>query len=407
MDSGIPGPGEIPLLHLADLHLGLARYGTPAAPRVADFIATWDRFVAAAIELRVAAVVIAGDTFNTRNESPEVRAEFVAGLVKLRAAGIVVLIIPGNHDGQTTIGDESSHSLRWLREAWIDGIHVFTRPMNAVVKTRAGHLVVTALPYPHKRAMDATLADIPPGDRVLEAGRRLEGIITEYREQGHRELVDAPQLFIGHLTVGGSTAGSEATMRFDWDVAIRPEVLDGFDYAALGHIHRQQPIGAKGWYAGSPEYIDFGEAGQAKGFLHVIVKQGVAPVVTSIPSGARPMLDYVLREQVVTQDGQTGVTKWFWDGGPPGDAVPGSIVRLTLHPLTAAAGARVARKLQEHFAAASFVKVDQVRPTEQRVTLVEVNADLDVLDATTRWLKAHDIQPDRYIEAARALLASA
>lgn len=397
----------VTLLHLADLHLGLSRYGTPAAPRVADFIATWDRFVDTAIERKVGAVVIAGDTFNTRLETPEVRAAFVAGLVRLNAAGIEVIIVPGNHDGATTIGDASSHSLRWLHEAQLDGVHVYLRPSTDLVSTRDGHILVTALPYPHKRAFDTLLGSLNPEDRVLEAGKRLEGIITELAAKTHPLGDGGVRLFVGHLTVGGATAGSEATMRFTWDVAIRPEVLEGFDYAALGHIHRQQRIGRSAWYAGSPEYIDFGEAGQTKGFLHVTAERGKDPIVEVIPSGARPMLDYLLREIAWDPDkGAAGTTKWFWDDGPPGPAVPGSIVRLTLHPLTAAGGARVAQKLQEHFAAASFVKVEQVRPTETRTTRVEVNADLGVLEATSRWLAAHDITLDRYIAAARDLLAA-
>lgn len=398
----------VTLLHLADLHLGLSRYGTPAAPRVTDFIATWGRFVDTAIERKVGAVVIAGDTFNTRQESPEVRAAFVEGLVRLTRAGPKAIIVPGNHDGMTTIGDASSHSLRWLREAQLPGVYIFTLPDGGVLIDlgRQGSLLVTALPYPHKRAFDTVLGDMQPEDRVLEAGKRLEAIITELGAL-RTEVEGAVRLFVGHLTVGGATAGSEATMRFTWDVAIRSEVLEGFDYAALGHIHRQQRIGRSAWYAGSPEYIDFGEAGQVKGFLHVTAERGKDPIVEVIPSGARPMLDYVLRE--IAHDpgeGAAGTTKWFWDGGPPGAAVPGSIVRLTLHPLTAAAGARVAQKLQEHFAAASFVKVDQVRPTETRAARVDVNADLGPIEATERWLVAHAIAPDRYIAAARTLLAA-
>jgi len=68
--------------------------------------------------------------------------------------------------------------------------------------------------------------------------------------------------------------------------ALRPE----FAYIALGHFHNQKRVRPNAYYAGSPEYCSFNEAGQAKVMLRADV-EGDEARVSSLPTGARAMVD--------------------------------------------------------------------------------------------------------------------
>jgi DNA repair protein SbcD/Mre11 len=91
------------LLCLADLHLGRASGRIPlglSVPAV-DLTprAAWRRAVAAARDLRVQAVVLAGDVVDSTNDRFEAFGALHEGVRDLLDAGIRVLAVAGNHDG--------------------------------------------------------------------------------------------------------------------------------------------------------------------------------------------------------------------------------------------------------------------------------------------------------------------
>lgn len=61
-------------------------------------------------------------------------------------------------------------------------------------------------------------------------------------------------------------------------------VFEGFDYVALGHIHKKQQIGQRPiYYAGAPLKYSFGEAGSTKGMLLVTVDEEGLKNVEELP----------------------------------------------------------------------------------------------------------------------------
>lgn len=414
--------GTIRVLHTADLHITLTRYGTATgsgvSSRVVDFLATLDRFVDEAIDRKVHVAVFAGDTLHTRHEGPWVRAAVAKAIHRLTVSGIRVIVLPGNHDGQTTVGDRDSHSLRWLEELHIPHVIVPLQPMRSwdIDVEGGGVFNLTAYPYPHKRGFDADLAHITdPDERVLEGGRLLERHIEDVAR--HLDALvsvggpssKVPRLFVGHLTVGGASVGSEQSMKFTWDVAITPNVLEAWDYAALGHIHKPQqvPGSTKAWYAGSPEVIDFSEADDRKGFLYVEMRRGEPPEVTVIPSGHRRAIRL---QYTQTKDG-------LWALYPPPenhlgevDWSKGPIVEARFYPVDQpdqVEQSRLERRLYEE--GASFVKSVTVRPDAAPTERIEVTTDgsaLDIAAVTEAHLVAnhHPVEPT--MTAARQLIAA-
>ena len=80
-----------------------------------------------------------------------------------------------------------------------------------------------------------------------------------------RSVILAHQ-FVAHGAVRPEVGGSEAMAASVGTIeAIGSEVFDGFDYVALGHIHRPQWIGREAVrYAGSPLKYSLREADDEK-----------------------------------------------------------------------------------------------------------------------------------------------
>jgi exonuclease SbcD len=379
-------------LHLADLHLGLTRYGaqTPTGnSRIADFSATLNRAVEAAVAREVSVVILAGDTFNSRRPGPDELEAVVSVLRRLSVDhGIASIVIPGNHDGMTTIGDPRTHALNWLAAAGIPDVHVLMKPgLHRIEKRSRWELSVFALPYPHKRAFDALLPDLTPEERVVEIGKRVTDAIDTMAIRDK----DGPFIFVGHVTVLGARLGTEAAMRIGWDTSITPEVLDRFDAAFLGHIHRQQKVAPNAWYPGAPEYIDFAEAGQEKGFLLWDVSPGIVPEVSMIPSHCRPFKDV----QVVD-----GEAEW-------GNGMQGAIVRITIVAKTRPApGAVNALIAEARTRGASYVKTEVRLAAPVTVREREAGAEGDTVEAVRRWLVTHGHPEEPTTSIAREMIAS-
>jgi exonuclease SbcD len=385
------------ILHAADVHLGVRRYGTPVPPsginsRILDFAGTLGRAVKEAND-KADLLVLAGDTFDNRRPGPEELAALTAAL-SVRQTPVV--IIPGNHDGMTTIGDPATHALNWMAAADLPGVYVLTGAGWHTIHATWGSLHVFALPYPHKRAFDSVLRDLPIDERPNEAARRLESAIATLavREPGGIGIA------VAHLSTLGAGLTETTSMRMGWDVAVRPETFDIFDATLLGHVHRQQQVAENAWYAGSPEYMDFGEVTQTKGFLLWEVEAGQKPVVTSIPSGARPMVRMAAtctreRIHVINPD------------APDLPDVAGAIVRLdvtgTERPNPADLAALV-RAVRDRGAAFVQTKVDVAGQVVRGE--IRVDAEDDIIETLGRWLSTNGHPEEPALTAGKELVAA-
>lgn len=376
------------ILHAADLHLGLTRYGSPGPDgvnsRIREGLDALNWLVEVAMIEDVDLTLLAGDIFDSRHPRP---LETAALAKALRQLGEVV-IIGGTHDGASTIGLPESHTLRWIEAVEMPGVHCLMAPTTLRIQTKAGPADLVALPYPHSRTLDLAMPDLTPTARKDEIGRRAESFI-----RGAIEASFSPvRLFIGHVTVEGALLGTETRMRRGWDVVIDGKVLEGFDYAALGHIHRQQQITPTGWYAGSTFYGDFSEEGQPKGALLVDVTPGEKPIVVrSIPyPGARPV-------QTVRISG-TNSDSVDWG------LKPGAMLRVVVQTEKRPEAAWKAALERDLYAAGChFVRIDvEIQTTHE--PLVERSAQMGAEDRLRAWLREHKLPVEPTLEAAREIM---
>lgn len=389
------------LLHAADLHLGVTRYGPD---RLADFRATLGRMAESAVANDVDAILLSGDIFNTRRAGPE---ELAALTEFLRLNQIPKLIIPGNHDGMTVVGDPSSHALRWLANAQIPGVYIYFQPGWHVIQTSHGRLDLCTLPYPHKRAFDAEFAaaGVPVDERPSLVGAKVERIVESLIEQGPKQA-DC-RVFMGHISTIGAKLGSEAALKMGWDAAIRAELLDDFHYAALGHIHRCQAVGRDAYYSGSPDYLDFGDLGSAKGWLIVEAGGALHSKVEFVGSGCRPMV-----ELTMTQEENGTLMPLSMRGAHPGQGLTevmstGPIVRLVVT-------AKHERPRAVHLAeahsrlramGASFIKTEVRLDLPEARATVTVDPEADIAEALASWLTAKGMPTEPTLSVGRELIA--
>lgn len=230
-------------LHTADWQLGMTRHflAGDAQPRYSaarrDAVAGLG---ALAAEVGAEFIVVSGDVFEHNQLPPQVVGQ---SLEAMRAIGIPVYLLPGNHDPL----DASS--------VYTSALFTAERPDNVVVLDRAGvhqvrpGLEIVAAPWRSKAPTTDLVADVldgltpQPVTRILVAHGGVDVLDPDR---------DKPSLIrlaaVEHALATGTV-----------------------HYVALGDKHSRTNVGNSGriWYSGSPEVTNFDDVESDPG--HVLV----------------------------------------------------------------------------------------------------------------------------------------
>lgn len=247
------------LLHIGDLHLGFKhRYlGSHAAQRLEEATTTLERLVDWAIDddNEIAAVLIAGDLFETHDPDARLTGRVVSTLRRITSADRTLVTIPGNHD-------EYSYPQCVYRshvDNWPGTLVTCPRPETVAEFFLGSYKCsVTAMAY---------TAGLSP--------RRLDTLPADESEI---------RIALLHGTLDADP--SDRTYRIDSSTLIEA----GFSYAALGHIHKpaEYRIGdGLAVYPGTLNGKGFDDPGI--GDLVVVSFQSGQPVVEHIPFPVRPI----------------------------------------------------------------------------------------------------------------------
>jgi exonuclease SbcD len=271
----------IKLLHTADLHLGkiLHEYSL-----LEDQAAMLDQLSSLLADPSYGALLVAGDVYDRSIPSPEAATLFSSFLEKLRSTrpDLAILILPGNHDSAPRLG--------FGRELFARlGIHIAASPDRSFEPLMAGPkdqgCAFFLLPFLYPGCLSEAVSPGADPDPVRSQGRlaelaaaRLETARIKAVEEGAALTVLGAHLF----TLGGREAGSERVFLGTAE-QVDAGLFAGFDYTALGHLHRFQQPAARVWYSGSPLAYSFDEADQEKVFLSVTLEPGREPAVEAIP----------------------------------------------------------------------------------------------------------------------------
>lgn len=266
-------------IHLSDLHIGkqLHHYSLLEEQR-----AMLQQVVEHVKNEKPEAVLIAGDIYDTPVPSAEaisVFDEFLTELDGLKQQ-LTICVIAGNHD--------SARRLDYAREILAKhAIHIVGMPpllQEERVKTVSlqdayGEVMFYLLPF----VKPVYLKKIFPEESLSfsDTVRRL--LEREDIDVTKRNVLVSHQFFAG----GGEvpvTSDSEVHVVGGID-NVDVGVLEAFDYAALGHIHRSQKIGSeKNYYCGTIFPYSISEAEDEKTIILVeLGEKGVEPVITRLP----------------------------------------------------------------------------------------------------------------------------
>lgn len=237
-------------LHLADLHLGKRVNGFSMLEDQAHILR---QILAILDDEQPDGVLIAGDVYDKSVPSVEAVELLDGFLTELRARGVPVLLISGNHDSPERL----AFGGRVMDSCGIHISPVYDGALAPVTLQDAfGPVHVWLLPFvkpAHVRRWfpDADIESCT--DAMAEAVAHMD-IDTAARNV----------LVTHQFVTGGTRSGSEELSVGGTD-NVDSGVFAPFDYVALGHLHGAQHIGRETIrYAGSPLKYSFSEARQHK-----------------------------------------------------------------------------------------------------------------------------------------------
>lgn len=245
------------LLHTSDWHIGMPVGNSNYREDQLFFV---DELVRVIREEQAGAVLMAGDVFDSGKVSGEaIEIWNRAATAVCRDCGIPMIVIAGNHDS----ADRLAACSELLKKS---GLYICGRLTNPVepVLLDEGRVAVWPLPFFQS---DAVRAKWP--ERSEEAGNQTQAMKVVLDSIRDRMGEYAVNIVVSHaLAADAELSDSDRSARIGGASAVPVSAFDGFDYAALGHIHKPQKLNGPVRYSGSPMAYSFGaEEEHEKGFV--------------------------------------------------------------------------------------------------------------------------------------------
>lgn len=229
------------IVHTSDWHIGHRLYDFD---RTDESAAMLDSIIGHVESAHADALLVSGDVFDTPQPSAQAQKLFASKMMELRrrCPRLRIIVTAGNHDSATR--HEAVNPL-W-DAVGIDMIGtVSTDDLRHNIVVIPGKGVIAAVPYVNPRFL--------PDDYF----RRLIGETMSMKESDTLPLV-----LMAHLPVTGcDSTGHDAddVIIGGVEATVLADLGEGYDYLALGHIHKEQTLSPKARYCGSPLPMGFDE----------------------------------------------------------------------------------------------------------------------------------------------------
>ena len=233
------------LLHTSDWHLGKSDGDTALLEDQRHFI---DEICAIAEEQKVDAVIIAGDIYDRQIASSDAVGLYDYAMTKLcKELGKKVLIIAGNHDSAERLS--SCADLLSAAGLYVSG--ALKREPDVV---RFEDVDVYLLPwFTEEKAKSVFPEKKEEIQSLVDAYRIVLDDLRSHFDPAKKHIV------VSHAFIAGTeTSVSDRAAEIGFASQVSGAVFDGFDYVALGHIHKPQDVSGKIRYSGTPMPYSFG-----------------------------------------------------------------------------------------------------------------------------------------------------
>ena len=259
------------LLHTADWHLGRYLHGQSL---LVDQEHVLDQLISLAQQEQVDIVLIAGDVYD-RSVPPAEAVALLDGILShlVVECNIPVILIAGNHDSAERIGFGS-------RVCNARGLHLrgtLDDLSPVVLEDEHGEIAFFPLPY----AEPIFARTLPGGEHITDhqsAMSHIAGLLRAQIKPGQRSVL------VGHTFVtGGSESDSERPITVGGSGMVSTDTFAGFDFVALGHLHRPQTFADRIHYAGSLLKYSFNEVDQPKSVSIIEIDAAGTPRIDRRP----------------------------------------------------------------------------------------------------------------------------
>jgi exonuclease SbcD len=250
------------ILHTSDWHLGKKLF---KIERTQEHILFLNWLVETLIKENIDLLLIAGDVFDSPNPPHEALELFYHFLHRLSVeTKIHTFVIAGNHDSGPLLEAPSRLLLPHRVKIWGK---LSSNPENHWIEFEG--VDFCAIPFFRSHEL------LPQGH-----GDLLTALASYFEKPKSRPQV----LMLHHLAGKFESAGSEQVISLSGVDSIPTDILEKFDYVALGHIHKPQKVAPKIYYSGSPIPLRFSET--IKKSVVIIEKENetLTPKILPIPS---------------------------------------------------------------------------------------------------------------------------
>lgn len=271
------------IIHLSDLHIGLNWFNRSMLDDQKYILNQISEIIE---ENKPDAIVIAGDIYDKAIPSADavkIFDDFISGL-SVRVPNTEIMIISGNHD--------SSQRIDIFRKILsLHKIHMIgnppQKPTDYIEKVTLndiyGNVNFYLLPFIKPSMVHMIIND---EDNNISYNTAVHKIIErENIDTNERNIIVSHQFYIpfGKSIKDIERMDSERITVGNID-AVYADILEKFDYSALGHIHKPSIVGKNNIrYCGTPLAYSISEAGQQKNVIMIELAEKGNIKTTAIP----------------------------------------------------------------------------------------------------------------------------
>lgn len=270
--------------HISDLHIGLKLINRDLRE---DQEYILDQIVDLAVKEQPDAVVIAGDIYDKAvpaAEAVEVFDHFIAGLTA-SLPKTTIMMISGNHDSaprvncfRSVLSRQNLYMIGMPPRAEADYIEKVT------LQDVYGNVNFYLLPFV-KPSMVKMIVGTDENGNNFSYDKTIHKLIErEQIDEGERNILVSHQFYLPVGKQAEEVERMDSEMRTVGNIdEVSADILDKFDYAALGHIHKPMKVGSEFCrYCGTPLACSVSEAEQQKGIIMINMQEKESEIQTTI-----------------------------------------------------------------------------------------------------------------------------
>ena len=271
--------------HLSDLHIGLKLMNRDLRE---DQEYILNQIIGLAKREQPDAIVVAGDIYDKAvpsAEAVEIFDHFMADLTEA-VPETTIMLISGNHDSAPRVNCFRSVLSR-------QRLYMIGNPPqqekeyieNVTLKDAYGNVNFYLLPFVKPSMVKAIVGTDENGNNLSYDATLRALIQREEINENERNVLVSHQFYLPSGQDAMSVERMDSEVRTVGNIdAVSADMLQVFDYAALGHIHKPMKVGSDYLrYCGTPLACSVSEAGQEKQILMVELFEKKLTQITSLP----------------------------------------------------------------------------------------------------------------------------